>query len=158
MPLDGPILVGIDFSEDSEAALLWADLQASCMSAAIVVLHVVHDPAEAPGFYRHQQSDDNHLKTMEEIADGMMKEFMAKMIKDHPDYHNLPSARLRLVSGLPAGRIIEIAQEEHASIIVIGSRGLSGLPHLLLGSTADKVAQLSYLPVTIVKHHRASDE
>ena len=157
-PLVGPILIGVDFSLDSEAALLWAEMQASYLSAPIVILHVVHDPAEAPGFYRRQQSDDKYLQTMEEIADSMMKEFMAKMLKDHPDSSNLPSAKIRLVSGLPAGRIIEIAKEEHASMIVIGSRGLSGLPHLLLGSTADRVAQLSDLPVTIVKHPGTSDE
>lgn len=85
-----------------------------------------------------------------------MKEFMAKMIKDHPDCQQLPSAKTRFVSGLPAGRIIEIAQEEKAQMIIIGSRGLSGLPHLLLGSTADRVAQLSSLPVTIVKHPKKS--
>ena len=147
-----PLLVAVDFSSDSQAALLWADKQANCHSAQIIILHVVHDPAETPGFYRRQQHDNNYLQPMEEIAEDMMKEFLAKTIKNHPDCTNLRSAKTRLVSGLPAGRIIEIAEEEKATMIVIGSRGLSGLPHLLLGSTADRVAQLSHIPVTIVKH------
>jgi nucleotide-binding universal stress UspA family protein len=149
------ILVGIDFSQDSEAALLWADMQASCMSARIVVLHVVHDPAESPGFYRRDDQSER-LYPMESVAEDMMKDFIQRMIEEHPECKNFRSIKTRLVSGLPAGRIVEIAQEENAMIIIIGSRGLTGLPHLLLGSTANRVAQLSTRPVMIVKHHELS--
>ena len=44
-----------------------------------------------------------------------------------------------------------------ARLIVMGSRGRSGLPSLLLGSKALKVAQLAPVPVTIVKGQREDD-
>ncbi|HID70224.1 MAG TPA: universal stress protein [Desulfobacterales bacterium] len=48
-------------------------------------------------------------------------------------------------------RIVEFAEKENAQIIVMGSCGRSGLSHILLGSVAERVAQLSNIPVVIVK-------
>ncbi len=56
--------------------------------------------------------------------------------------------------GLPITRILEVAEEIGAQLIVMGSHGRTGLPHLLLGSKAEKVAQLSPIPVTIVKNSK----
>lgn len=150
----GPVLVGIDFSQDSEAALLWANKLAVCFSAPLMILHVVHDPAEFPGFYRRKQ-ENKRLPTMEAVAREMMEEFISRMIEKHAECENIRSIPPRFVTGLPAGRIIEIAKDEKATMIVIGSRGLTGLPHLLLGSTADRVVQLSRMPVTVVKHRES---
>ena len=46
-----PILVPVDFSRHSEAALLKACELAECSGNPILVLHVIHDPAEMPGYY-----------------------------------------------------------------------------------------------------------
>ena len=48
---EGIILVPVDFSEHSEAALFEASRYAQAMNASLVVLHVVHDPGEMPGYY-----------------------------------------------------------------------------------------------------------
>ena len=47
---DQCVLVAIDFSEDSKAALLWACDFAECSSVPLILLHVVHDLASNPGF------------------------------------------------------------------------------------------------------------
>ena len=67
-------------------------------------------------------------------------------------------ARTRLVIGVPSGRILEVAEDEGARMIVMGSLGRTGLPHLFLGSKAQRVAQLSPIPVTIVKAAPEADE
>ena len=54
---DGPILVAVDFSDDSHAALSWACRLATAMKARVIVLHVVHDPANAPGYYKRDEKD-----------------------------------------------------------------------------------------------------
>jgi nucleotide-binding universal stress UspA family protein len=56
-----------------------------------------------------------------------------------------------LVSGLPSGRITEVANEIGADLIVVGSRGRTGLPHVMLGSVAERVVQIARTPVTVVK-------
>ncbi|MDH3472870.1 MAG: universal stress protein [Rhodospirillales bacterium] len=146
---DGPILVAVDFAPDSEAALLWACDYAGCVKAGLVVLHVVHDPADAPGYYRKGKKD--LLRPMEDVAIEMMDEFLAEVAEKHPGLDILEHAEKVVVKGIPATRILEIARTKGARLIVMGSRGRTGLPHLLLGSKAERVVQMSPIPVTIVK-------
>ena len=48
-------------------------------------------------------------------------------------------------------RILEVARKKNAYMIIIGSHGRTGLSHLLVGSKAERVVQLSTIPVTVVK-------
>lgn len=63
------------------------------------------------------------------------------------------SAKLetRLTFGSPAKSIIALANEEHFNLIVMGSRGLSGLSEFLLGSVSNTVSHAALIPVLIVK-------
>lgn len=147
--MTGPILCAVDFSADSRAALSWGCRQAELMKAALVVLHVIHDPSSSPGFYRRPDTD--WLHPMATVAKEMMEEFLAEAKAAEPDRAVLAAAESRLVAGLPAGRIVETAEEIGAELIVIGSRGRTGLPHILLGSVAERVVQSSLVPVVVVK-------
>lgn len=146
---DRPILVAVDFSEDSRAALLWAAHQADLEDAPLVILHVVHDPAASPGFY--QKPDEDWLRPMVDVADDMLTAFVKEMKSGHPKLKALGSAQAQLVSGLPAGRIVEFAGETGARLVVVGSRGRTGLESVLLGSVAERVVQTSTAPVVVVK-------
>ena len=144
-----PILVAVDFSQFSEQALLWAARTARCFEVPLVVLYVVHDPSSAPGYDKLERSGKKHLRRSEEAASEMMEDFLDQMSKKHPKL--LSNLSHRLVVGLPITRILEVAEDVGAQLIVMGSHGRTGLPHLLLGSKAERVAQLSPIPVTIVK-------
>lgn len=146
---DGPVLVAVDFSEDSRAALAWAARQAEFEDTSLLVLHVVHDPAASPGFYR--KSDEKWLRAMNDVAEEMMESFLAQLKLEHPELAALGTAHSRLVSGLPAGRINEVAMETGAQLVVMGSRGRTGLNSILLGSVAERVVQICAVPVVIVK-------
>jgi nucleotide-binding universal stress UspA family protein len=143
------ILCAVDFSADSEAALLWAGRQAEREGARLVVLHVVHDPASSPGFYRKPAGD--WLRPMEEVAEEMFGEFVTSVQARHPEAAGLERIETRLVTGLPSGRVAEVAREVGADLIVVGSRGRTGLPHVMLGSVAERVVQIAQAPVTVVK-------
>ena len=145
----GPILVAVDFAPDSEAALVWACAFAACVDADLEVLHVVHDPADAPGYYR--KSGEDLLRPMEDVAGEMMDQFLEDVATKHPDLDVLKGAEKIVVTGIPSTRILEMARTKGARMIVMGSRGRTGLPHLLLGSKAERVVQMSPIPVTIVK-------
>ena len=56
-----------------------------------------------------------------------------------------------ILSGEPAEKIMELAAQTQCDLIVVGTRGLGAMKGLLLGSVSMKLAQLSPLPVTIVK-------
>lgn len=144
-------MVAVDFSPFSERALVWAARAARSFGAPLVVLHVVHDPGSAPGYYERAKKRRKHLTRIEETAAEAMSDFLGRMREKHPE---LPDdLESRLVVGLPINRILEVAEEIDARLIVMGSRGRTGLPHMLLGSKAEKVAQLAPMPVTIIKNN-----
>ncbi len=145
------LLVAVDFTRFSEEALLFASQLAEKLDALLLVLHVIHDPAEAPGFYAQKSKHKKYLQSMEDAAEEMMQEFLAKMQKDYPDQKPIKKAETLLVVGTPVTRILEIAEKKQASMILIGSHGRTGLSHLLIGSKAERVVQLSPIPVTVVK-------
>ncbi len=145
------LLVPVDFSSFSEEALVFASGLAKKLTARLLVLHVIHDPAEAPGFYARQWKKKKYLQTMEEAAEEMMQEFLKKMRQTYPDQTPIKKATPLLVVGIPVKRIVEIAEKKQAGMIIIGSHGRTGLSNLLLGSKAGQVVQLSPIPVTVVK-------
>ena len=145
------LLVAVDFTLFSAEALLFASQLAEKIDARLVVLHVIHDPAEAPGFYSQKGKKKKFLQSMEEVAEEMMKEFLTKMQKEHPDQKPIKNAETLLVVGTPVTRILEIAEKKEARMIIIGSHGRTGLSHLLIGSKAERVVQLSPIPVLVVK-------
>ena len=132
-----PILAAVDFSPFSERALLWAARAARSFDAPLVALHVVHDPSSAPGYYQHEKKRKKHLQRIEEAASERMSEFLVRLRKKNPEL--LGEMKPMLVIGLPVTRILEVAEKIDARMIVMGSRGRTGLAHLLLGSKAERV-------------------
>jgi nucleotide-binding universal stress UspA family protein len=147
---EAPILVPVDFSKYSEAALLYACRLARCMKAPVRVLHVVHDPADMPGYYS-KAFKKKRLSRIEDVARGMLNEFLEQVAGDHPEIKALQDLEPVLVLGLPTTRILEVAHKLKASAVVMGSKGRSGLKHLMLGSVSEHVVRLCPIPVTVVK-------
>ena len=153
----GSILVPVDFSPHSAAALVWAARLSECLATPLLVLHVAHDLESAPGYYLRSKRK-KHLRRIEEAATEMMSEFLEQVAADHPQSKPLQKPESLLVLGLPVTRILEVADGIDASMIVMGSQGRTGLPHLLLGSKAERIAQLSPIPVTIVKGRKKAKQ
>ena len=148
------LLVAVDFTPYSEEALRFAAELAEQIEAKIIVLHVIHDPAEAPGFYAPKGKKKKYLFTMEDAANEMMDEFLTKMRKAYPKLTPILKASPLLVVGTPVTRILEIAKKKKAKMIFVGSHGRTGLSYLLVGSKAERVVQLSPIPVVVVKTSR----
>lgn len=148
---DRPILVPVDFSAYSEAALLCAADLAHVLGSPLIILHVIHDPGDAPGYYS-VKGRDKQLERLEDVAADMLEEFLKKIRDEHPGRVELQDASTSLVTGLPVNRILEAAKKHQARMIVMGSQGRTGLAHMMLGSKAEQVVRLSPIPVTIVKN------
>jgi nucleotide-binding universal stress UspA family protein len=146
----GPILVPVDFSSTSEVALLHAAGFADCLERMLLVLHVVHDPGTMPGYYSRALKK-KQLHRIEDGAESMLGEFIQEILERHPQIAQISALKSQLVTGLPASRIVEVATKTEASMIVIGSKGLTGLKRLLVGSVAEQVVHLARVPVLVVK-------
>lgn len=145
-----PILVPVDFSPYSEAALSCAIDMAETLGAPLTVLHVVHDLAEAPGYYA-VKGRKKELQRLEDLAAEMLHDYIEQMQKKQPERQALKKAATMLVAGLPVSRILETAEKIDARMIIMGSQGRTGLVHAMLGSKAEQVVRLSPIPVLIVK-------
>jgi nucleotide-binding universal stress UspA family protein len=144
------ILVPVDFSPHAETALVCAAELAEKLDSKLVILHVVHDLSEAPGYYS-VKGQDKQLRRMEDVAADMLDDFFDKMKKKHSGLHAIANAKTLLVVGLPVNRILESAKKIQARMIVMGSQGRTGLARAMLGSKAEQVVRLAPIPVMIVK-------
>ncbi len=156
MSAQPPILVPVDFSDHSAAALDFAAELASHLKAPLVVLHVVHDPGGAPGYYA-VKGRRKQLRRMEDVAAEMLDDFLAHAKKEKAGCRALKKAKTMLVVGLPVNRILEISKKLGARMVVLGSQGRTGLAHALLGSKSGQVVRLCEVPVTIVKAHKEGE-
>ena len=145
------LLVATDFTPFSEKALIFAGNLADKLEAQLLVLHVIHDPAEAPGFYVQKMKKKKFLRSMEEAANEMMETFLEKLKKAYPEHISIQQALSLLVVGTPVSRVIEIAEKRQATMIIVGSQGRTGLSHILIGSKAEQLVRLSPIPVIVIK-------
>jgi nucleotide-binding universal stress UspA family protein len=138
------ILVPIDFSEHSSAAL---DLAVDLAGTYGATLHLLHcypiDPgAISPYGIVMPEGFDRDVRDAagRELARWADKAASAKVpVEQH------------LSSMFPAEVIASTAEEIGADLVVMGTRGLSGLKHVLLGSIAERVLRLAPCPVLTVK-------
>jgi nucleotide-binding universal stress UspA family protein len=140
------ILVPTDFSADAEKALSTATELAKLFGARIVVLHAYHVDipvvslmvggyALPPGFYeelRSQATAQVEKLAKEAAADGIEATGFA-------------------LQELAAVAIAAQAESLPADLIVMGTRGLTGLKHVVLGSVAERVVRTAPCPVLTVK-------
>jgi len=64
----------------------------------------------------------------------------------------------RVATGIPSEEVITAAQAEDSDLIVVGTRGKTGLAHVLLGSTAERVIRGGPCPVMTVRTEPADAE
>jgi nucleotide-binding universal stress UspA family protein len=62
-----------------------------------------------------------------------------------------PSAQVKVAVGKPAAEILQVAREEEADLIVMGTHGRTGLHHLSLGSVAAEVTRRAPCPMITLR-------
>lgn len=140
------ILVPCDFSDYAERAYLWAIGLAEKWQAKVILVHAAQ-LFTSLGYPESVYLLD--LKKMEDeiLADAekRLREFVGK--KGSSPVVVEP----RAVTGDPFWEICQIAEKEHADLIVMGSHGRTGLAHVLLGSVAERVVRHAPCPVLVVR-------
>lgn len=143
------ILVPIDFSHFSKKALEAAVRLAECCGGKIHLLHVEED------IFHIQEIHKVH-PPLEKICNEMHKKFVAEKKRSLEQFKSYIPKKLfagaTVKEGHPFVEIIKFAKNHCADLIVMSSHGRSGLRHVLLGSTTDKVSSKAGCAVLIVKH------
>jgi nucleotide-binding universal stress UspA family protein len=141
-----PALLPFDFSAPATDALATArGLVAS--TDLLWVLHVVPPVSTtSPGFLMGQV-DPAVLRQRADTA-------LAKALSEA----ELGEAQRRIAIGDPASEIIDVARAIDAGVIVIPSRGKSGLRRWMIGSVAEKVVRQAPCPVLVLPIFLHDDE
>ncbi len=143
------ILVAVDGSEHSNKAVEFAADLATHEDADLVLLHVVPDPsiyAVPTGLEEYTRLEKAHI-----TQHDLMMSAAGRILDDaahRAEKHGIYTATTRVEIGQPATKIVDVAEEIEADMIVLGSRGLGNIGSLLLGSTSQKVTHLA--PCTVV--------
>jgi nucleotide-binding universal stress UspA family protein len=137
------VLVAIDFSDSAKAALEQARTLAEKFHAEITLLNVVE-----PFFYQDDLQVGSDLEELNARRARAQKEKLEILCQSELDLAT-PS-NVIVAEGTAWSRIVETAKSRKADLIVIGTRGLTGLKHALLGSTAERVVRHAGCPVLVV--------
>lgn len=135
------ILAATDFSSTAKAGVDWAIELALAHGARIDLVHSLLVPSRATDFV---PSPPDFTEALQEAASGRLNEITTLVREKGVEV----SSELKL--GVPSQVILDTAMQLNADLVVIGTRGLSGLRHLLLGSTAERVVQHAHCPVLTV--------
>ena len=138
------ILVALDFSEHSDAALERAIALAHQSSATLHLLHAYEVPLGAIPIY-DVQVPQAMLDAVRDAAARRVEKARAKAVAAGV------SCEAHLVPSPPTPAIVDTARNLRADLIVMGTRGLSGFQHALLGSNAERTVRLAPCPVLTVK-------
>ena len=139
------ILCPIDFSPHAESVIEWASHMAQEHGAKVLLLHAYHLPVE------FQQLEGAYLPA--DFWESVKEEAQRELARYGDRLREAGVECDELVrEGYPASVIEEAAEEAGADMIVMGSRGLTGIKHLLLGSIAERVVQKAHIPVLCVSH------
>jgi len=148
------ILVPIDFSDHSKRTISFAlKFVSTCNNATIQLLHVldVSDYVGTPYVWRLQNCDQVEFEidaAAQEARENLMaveRQLLGQGVK--------VEAYLRV--GSPFDEIVQMADKLEVDLIIIGSHGCTGLTHLLVGSTAERVVEHAPCPVLVVKERRS---
>jgi nucleotide-binding universal stress UspA family protein len=140
------ILVPLDFSTASMEALDNAVSLAKQFRATIHLVHV-HPPDEAASL-----PEAAHLLLESAEAVERLNEELAGIHRKRVEPFCPENCHIR--SGQPYQQIIGLAREINADLIVLSTRGHSGLKHLFLGSTAERVVRGATCPVLVVRKQK----
>lgn len=135
------ILAATDFSATAEAALEWASELARLLEARLELIHAVTVPPSLPGFVPPGPIFDEEVRA---AALARLGEAAVRLREAGGEVST------HLGIGTPSQVILSRAEDLPATAIVMGTRGLTGLRHLLLGSTTERVMHRAPCPVLSV--------
>lgn len=138
------ILVPIDFSESSRAALREASRFAKGTDAELLLLYVDEFPArpvgELPYLPKHVVTE--HAEAVKRELDAFVAQAAQLGWR----------AQTLVASGEVHNAILDAAADMRADLIVMGTHGRSGASRLVLGSVAERIVRTSPVPVLVVRH------
>jgi nucleotide-binding universal stress UspA family protein len=141
------IIVPIDLSDCSRKALEYAAATARAHKSKLTILHVYEASFVEPyvNAANSEEEANEIIKEINQANESKYDEFLKTIDLSGVEYEKL------LKKGIPETDIVEIAMEQQANLIVMGTHGRSGIKHILIGSTAEEVVRNAPCDIVVVK-------
>ncbi|HZL99778.1 MAG TPA: universal stress protein [Planctomycetota bacterium] len=139
------ILCPIDFSQPSEAALAHAEEIARTFGAELLVAHVVEPMIYPVAYGMPPVAPIDYEDAAKTSAAKALEPVVARLAKAGV------KASPVVDTGAASMRICELVKERKCDLVVLATHGYTGLKHVLLGSTAERVVRHCSCPVLTVK-------
>ena len=138
------ILVPTDFSPNALSGLRVA-VDIASRSKGTIILYHVYIPVEGPFIDNKTKRKEYNIET-EKIILKRLQRVKKKVLKD---VNNVPISTIIGRSPL-INNILGFAEHNHIDLIVMGTKGTSGIKKLLVGSVASKIVQRTDIPVLLI--------
>jgi nucleotide-binding universal stress UspA family protein len=138
------VLVPIDFSPYAGQALDYAIALAQKLQARITLLHVIQ-PQLIVGADIGAWPSPSFIEELETAIMGDMEGYRARVTDAGLE------GEIVVVHGVPFQEILNTAKARQVDLIIMGTHGRTGLPHILLGSVAERVARMAPCPVLVAR-------
>ena len=148
-PLIKRILFATDFSQWARRAEDYACALACSWRASLTVLSVAEFP---PGLNPDYPVNQQYLADLLKNASSQLVD-----LKGRAERRGI-AVTTRVATGIPSEEVVTVARAEDSDLIVVGTRGKTGLAHVLLGSTAERVIRGAPCPVLTVRMEPADTE
>jgi len=140
------ILVPTDFSALSKVAVMYARQLAQQLNAEIKLLHVVSNDAPAKTMVAFKEE-----KLLSAMADNAGNDMEQMIMEIQSEARNETKITSEIVKGYPFEDVVsDFAINNHVDLIVIGTKGASGIQQVLIGSNAVGLISESKVPVIVV--------
>lgn len=144
------ICCAVDFGDPSRVAMAQAAELAKRLGADLLLVHVFVPPRVS--------ASDVLVSRETAPSDVALEQEMLEQWRADAERRSGGSAQAHALWGEPAEKIVQFANEERCDVVVIGTHGRKGLPRLVLGSVAERVARRCECPVVVVHDHRALEK
>ncbi len=141
--LRGQVVVGVDGSPTSEAAIQFAIEEASLRGRPLVAVHTWEEV-----FIDPELNDDKVAFDTTFLAERERELLAQRLAGWQEKYPDVPITRI-VSRGHPVRALLEYGED--AELIVVGSRGLGGYHGMLLGSTSQAIVHHAPCPVVVVR-------
>jgi nucleotide-binding universal stress UspA family protein len=139
------IVVGVDGSESSRAALHWAYDEAAHHDAALVAVSTWNPPTLPLGTGYGSMPPEGYESQPERDAREVLERLTGDLEPRTPEV----DVRISISKGSPAKVLIDMSQG--ADLLVVGSRGHGGFAGMLLGSVSQHVVAHAACPVVVLR-------
>ncbi|MDD7939541.1 universal stress protein [Actinomycetospora lutea] len=150
-PADGPVVVGVDRSDGSAAALRHALGDAVRRGVGVLAVTGVAPPPTTVGF---RPLPGPTLEAVREALRPRVEHFVARVVDDYAAGHAIPHVDVVVRAEDPTMAVVDVAEQVRAPVLVVGRTGHGALARWLIGSVAHGAVLRAPCPVVVVPPDR----